>query len=103
MHVSIVVIVTMASQSALNPPINLGSAEPSPSSPDLEVDVVAVVAVVAVMAVTAGMAVETVVLQDVGVVMVIKPTHLGSGKVILRLSMQSPLLVGLENVRASGA
>jgi hypothetical protein len=49
------------------------------------------------------MAVEMVLVQDVGMVMVIKPTHAGSGKAMLRLSMQSPLLVGLENVRASGA
>ncbi len=61
------------------------------------------VAVVAVGAMTAGMAVETVMVQDVGMVMVIKPTHVGSGKAMLGLSMQSPLLVGLENVRASGA
>jgi hypothetical protein len=100
MHVSIVGILTMASQNALNPSINLGSTEPSPSSPGLEADMVAVVAVVAM---TARMAVETVVVQDVGVVMVIKPNHAGSGKAMLRLSMQSPLQVGLENVRASGA
>jgi hypothetical protein len=97
MHVSIAVILTMASQSALNPSINLESTEPSPSSPGLEVDTVAVVAVMA------GMAVETVMVQEVGVVMVIKPTHTGSEKAMLRLSMQSPLLVGLENIRASGA
>jgi hypothetical protein len=100
MHVSIADILTMVSQSALNPSINLGLTEPSPSSPGLKADMVAVVAVVAV---TARMAVETVVVQDVGVVMVIKPTHVGSEKVMLRLTMQSPLLVGLENVRASGA
>jgi hypothetical protein len=100
MHVSIVVVLTMASQSALNPSINLGLTEPSSSSPGLEADAVAVVAVVVL---TARMAVEMVVVQDVGVVMVIKLTHLGSGKVMLRLSMQSPLLVALENVRASGA
>ncbi len=88
MHVSIVVILTMASQSALNPSINLGLTEPSPSSPGLEAAVVAMVAVVA----TAGMAVEMVVFPDVGMVMVIKPTHAGSGKAMLRLSMQSPLL-----------
>ncbi len=68
MHVSIVVILTMVSQSALSPSINLGLIEPSPSSPGLEADLVAVVAVVAV---TAGMDVETVVVQDVGMVMVI--------------------------------
>jgi hypothetical protein len=100
MHVSIAVILTIASQSSLNPSINLGLTEPSPSSPSLEADVVAVVAVVAMMA---GMAMETVVVQDVGMVMVIKPAHAESGKVMIRLSMQSPLLVGLENVRASGA
>jgi hypothetical protein len=49
------------------------------------------------------MAVETVMVQDVGVVMVLTPTHVGSGKAMLRLSMQSPLLVALENIRASGA
>jgi hypothetical protein len=106
MYVLIAVILTMASQSALNPSINLGSTEPSLSSPGLEADVVAmvaVVAVVAVMAVTAGMAMETVVVQDMGVVMVIKPTHARSGKAMLRLTMQSPLLVGLENIRASEA
>ncbi len=79
---------------------NLGATEPSPSSPGLEADVVAMVALVAMMAV---MAVETAVVQDVGVVMVIKPTHARSGKAMLRLSMQSPLLVALENIRASGA
>jgi hypothetical protein len=97
MHISIAVILKMASQSALNPSINLGLTEPSLSSPGLEADAVALVAVMA------GMAVETVMVQDVGVVMVIKPTHTGSGKAMLRLSMQSPLLVGLENVSASGA
>jgi hypothetical protein len=83
-----------------NSSINLGLTEPSPSLPGLEADVVVVVVVVAV---TDGMAMETVVVQDVGVVMVIKPTHAGSGKAMLRLSMQSPLPVGLENIRASGA
>jgi hypothetical protein len=71
--------------------------EPNPSSPGLEV------AVVAVVALMARMAVETVVVQDVGMVMVLTPTHAGSGKAILRLLMQSPLLVALENIRASGA
>jgi hypothetical protein len=52
MHVSIAVILTMASQSALNPSINLGSTEPSPISPDLDADMVAVV--VAVMAAMAA-------------------------------------------------
>jgi hypothetical protein len=97
MHISIAVILTIASQSAPNPSISLGLTGPSPSSPVLEADVVAVVAVMA------RMAVETVVVQDVGMVMVIKPNHAGSGKTVLRLSMQSPLLVGLENIRASGA
>ncbi len=46
----------------------------------------------------ARMAMETVVVQDVGVVMVIKPTHAGSREGMLRLSMQSPLLVALENI-----
>ena len=70
----------MASQSALNPSINLGSTKPSPSSPDLETDVVAMVA-----AVMATMAVDADVVQGVGVVMVIKPTHAGSGKAMPRL------------------
>jgi hypothetical protein len=98
MHGSTAVILTMASQSVLNP--SLGSTEPNLSSPGLKANVVAVVAMVAVMA---GMVVETVVIQDVGVVMVLTPTHAGSGKAMLRLSMQSPLLVALENIRASGA
>jgi hypothetical protein len=97
MHVSIAMIPTMGFQSALNPLINLGSTGPRPSSPGLEADVMGVVAVMA------GMAKETVVVQDVGVVMVINTNHVGSGKAMLRLSMQSPLLVGLENIRASGA
>jgi hypothetical protein len=97
MHVSPVLILTMASQSALNPSINLEWTEPNPSSPGLEADVVAV------MAVMARMVVETVMVQDVGVVMVISPTHAVSGKALLRLSMQSPLLVALENIRAGGA
>ncbi len=80
MHVSIVVILTMASQSALNPSINLGSTEPSPSFPDLEADVVAVA-----MAVMAMMAADADMVQDVGVVMAIKPTHVGSGKAMPRL------------------
>ncbi len=80
MHVSIAVILTMASQSALNPSINLGLTEPSPSSPDLEVDVVAVV-----VAIMAAMAAEADVVRDVGVVMAIKPTHAGSGKAMPRL------------------
>ncbi len=100
MHVSTRVILTMVSLSALNPSINLGSTEPSWSSPGLEVDMVAVVAMVAVMA---GMAVEIVMVQDVSMVMVIKPTHAGSGKAMLRMLMQSPLLVALEYIRASGA
>ncbi len=100
MHVLIAVILTMASQSALNPSINLGLTEPNPISPGLIADMVATVAVEAVMA---GMAVETVVVQDMGMVMVIKPNHAGSGIAMLRLSIQSPLLVGLENARASGA
>ncbi len=108
-HVSTAVILTMASQSALNPLINLGSTKPNPSSSGLKaamvamVAVVAVVAVVAMVAVMAGMTVEIVMVQDVGVVMVLTPTHAGSGKAMLRLSMQSPLLVALENIRASGA
>jgi hypothetical protein len=80
MHVSIALILNMASQSTLNPLINLGSTEPSPSSPDLEADVVAVV-----VAVMAAMAAEADVVQDVGVVMVIKPIHTGSGKAVPRL------------------
>jgi hypothetical protein len=93
MHVSIAVILTMASQSTLNPSINLGSTEPSPSFPGLEVAVVAVVAM---------MVMETVMVQDMGMVVVLKPTHPGSGKAMLKLSTQSPLLVGFEKVRASG-
>ncbi len=80
MHVSIVVILTMASQSALNPSINLGSTKPSPNSPDLEADVAAVV--VAIMAMIAA---DADVVQDVGTVMAIKPTHAGSGKAMPRL------------------
>jgi hypothetical protein len=80
MHVSIAVILTMVSQSALNPLINLGSTEPSLNSPDLEADVVAVV-----VAVMAAMAADADVVQDVGVVMAIKPTHAGSGKMMPRL------------------
>jgi hypothetical protein len=97
MHVSIVVILTMASQSALNPSLSLGSTGPSPSSPGLEADMVAMVAVMP------GMAMETVVVKDVSMVMVIKLNHAGIGKAMLRLSKQSPLLVGLENIKASGA
>ncbi len=37
-------------------------------------------AVVAVVAMMVRMALETVMVQDMGVVMVIKPTHAGSGK-----------------------
>jgi hypothetical protein len=43
MYVSIAVILTMASQSALNQLINPGLTKPSPKSPNLEADVVAVV------------------------------------------------------------
>ena len=49
-------------------------------SPDLEADVVAVV-----VAIMAAMAADADVVQDVGVVMVIKPTHTGSGKALPRL------------------
>ncbi len=80
MHVSIAVILTIASQSTLSPSINLGLTKPSPNSPDLEADVVTVV--VAVMAV---MGVDVDVVQDVGVVMAIKPSHTGSGKAMPRL------------------
>ncbi len=80
MHVSIEVILTMASQSALNPSINLGLTKPSPNSPNLEADVVALV-----VAVMAAMGTDMDMVQDVGMVMVIKPTHKGSGKVMPRL------------------
>ncbi len=80
MHASIVMILTMASQSALNPSINLGLTKPSPNSLDLEADVVTVV--VAVMVV---MGTEADVVQDMGVVMAIKPTHAGSRKAMPRL------------------
>ena len=80
MYVSIVVILTMASQGALNPSINLGSTKPSPNSPDLEADMMAVV-----VAVMAAMGADAVVVQDLGVVMAIKPTHVGSGKAMPRL------------------
>jgi hypothetical protein len=80
MHVSIVVILTMASQSALSPSINLGLTEPSPSSPDLEADVVAVV-----VAIMDAMAAEADMVQDLGMVMAIKPTHAGSKKAMPRL------------------
>jgi hypothetical protein len=49
-------------------------------SPDLEADVVAVV-----VAIMAAMAADADVVQDVGVVMTIKPTHVGSGKAMPRL------------------
>jgi hypothetical protein len=80
MHVSTEVILTMASQSALNPSINLGLTKPSLNSPNLEADVVAVV-----VAVMAAMGTDVDVVQDVGMVMVIKPTHRGSEKVMPRL------------------
>ncbi len=80
MHVSIMVILIMASQSALNPSINLGLTKPSPSSPDLEADVVALV-----VAIMAAMATNADVVQDVGMVMVIKPTLAGSEKAMPRL------------------
>ncbi len=80
MHVSIVVILTMASQSALNPSINLGLTKPSPNSPNLEADMVAMV-----VAVMATMGTDTDMVQDMGVVMAIKPTHAGSGKAMPRL------------------
>jgi hypothetical protein len=80
MHVSIAVILTMPSQSALNPSINLGLTKPSTNSPDLEADVVAVV-----VAIMAAMAMDADVVQDVGVVMAIKPTHAGIGKAMPRL------------------
>jgi hypothetical protein len=80
MHVSIAVILTMVSQSTLNPSINLGSTEPGPSSPDLEADVVSVV-----VAIMATMAADADVVQDVGVVMAINPTHMRSEKAMVRL------------------
>jgi hypothetical protein len=73
MYVSIAVILTMASQSALNPLINLGVTKPSLNSPDLEADVLAVV-----VAVMAAMGADADVVQDMGMVMAIKPTHTGS-------------------------
>jgi len=79
-HVSIAMILTMVSQSALNPSINLGLTKPSPNSLDLEADVVAVV-----VAVMAAMGVDADVVQDMGVAMAIKPTHMGSGKAMPRL------------------
>jgi hypothetical protein len=63
-----------------NPSINLGSTKPSPNSPDLEADVVAVV-----VAVMATMGVDADVVRDMDVVMAIKPTHAGSGKTMPRL------------------
>jgi hypothetical protein len=80
MHVSIVVILTMASLSAPNPLINLGSTKPSQHSPDLEADVVTVV-----VAIMAAMGTDADMVQDVGVVMAMKPSHAGSGKVMPRL------------------
>jgi hypothetical protein len=80
MHVSIAMIVTMASQSALNPLISLGLTKPSPSSTDLEADVVAVV-----VAIMAAIATDLDVVQDMGIMMAINPTHAGSGKVLPRL------------------
>ncbi len=60
--------------------INLGSTEPSSSSPDLEAEVVAVV-----VAVMAAMAVDADMVQDMDVVMAIKPTCARSGKAMPRL------------------
>jgi hypothetical protein len=80
MHVSIAVILTMASQSALNPLINLGLTKPSLNSPDLEADVVTVV-----VAVMAAMGADRDVVQGMGVVMAIKPSRTGSGKAMPRL------------------
>jgi hypothetical protein len=80
MHASIAVILTMASQSALNPSINLGLTKPSPNSPDLEADMVTVG-----VAVMAAMGADADVVQDVGVVMAIMPSHAGSGKAMPRL------------------
>jgi hypothetical protein len=54
--------------------------KPSPNSPDLEADVVTVV-----VPVMAAMGVDADVVQDVGVVMAIKPSHEGSGKAMPRL------------------
>ncbi len=48
--------------------------------PDLEADVVTVV-----VAMMAAMGADAEVVQDVGVVMAIMPSHTGSGKVIPRL------------------
>ena len=79
MHVSIAVILTVASQSALNPSINLGLTKPSPNSPDLEAAVVAVVVDVMAM-----MGADAVMVQNVGVVMAIMPSHAGSRKAIPR-------------------
>ncbi len=96
MHVSNAVILAMASHSALNPSINLGPTKPSPNSPDLEADVVTmVVALMVAMGADANM------VHNLAVVMAIEPSHAGSGKVMLRLWMHSPLLVALENIRAS--
>jgi hypothetical protein len=50
----------------------------------------------------AAMAVDADMVQDVGMVMAIKPTHVGSGKAMPRPWIQSPLPVALENIRASG-
>jgi hypothetical protein len=80
MHASIAVILTMASQSALNPSINLGSTKPSPNSPDLEAEMVTLV-----VTIMAAMGVDADVVQDVGLVIAIKPTHAGSGKAMPRL------------------
>ena len=77
MHVSIVAILTMASQSVLNPSIKQGSTEPSPNSPNQEAD--GVVVAMVVMAVDA----DAVMVEDV--VIAIKPSLVASGRVMLRV------------------
>ncbi len=92
MHVSIVAILTMASQSALSRLIKQESRRLRRPSPGLEVvkgDKVAILT----------LAVDSVVI----VVMVTNPTTVASGRAMIELHRLSPPLVILENIRESGA
>jgi hypothetical protein len=95
MHVSIVVILIMESQSVLNPSIKLGSIKPSLNSPNQEADVMAVG--------LAEMAEDVDVVQAVDVVMAINSTLAVNGRAILRVQIHFLLPLASRNEMANGA
>jgi hypothetical protein len=96
MHVSIVVILIMESQSVLNPSIKLGSIKPSLNSPNQEADVMAVGLAVMAKDVDVVQAVDVVVIAT-------KSTLAASGRAIIRVQIHFLLPLASRNEMANGA